>query len=133
LITWKILKTRKPNMTTKEMIAVMEHYDKGGKVESKPVGRNWNIDDNPTWDFEHIEYRIKEEESKVIPWTFENAPVHAIKVKDKDGNFSVLYLTTISDRICFVNSRTGTIISAKEAAEKYVQLDGSPCGTIVNE
>jgi hypothetical protein len=47
--------------TLKEMMKVMEHFDNGGKVEYKRTnGSTWGIINDPTWDWNHFDYRIKE-------------------------------------------------------------------------
>lgn len=46
--------------TIKEMIEVMEWFDKGGKVERVEKGSdNWVIADNPQWNWCDYEFRIK--------------------------------------------------------------------------
>ena len=52
-------------MTTKEMIAVMAHFDKGGEVEVKRHEQSlWLTANNPTWNWPFYDYRIKKPKEK---------------------------------------------------------------------
>lgn len=51
-------------MELKEMIKVMQHYADGGEVEVYKNDR-WTIGDNPVWDWDIFDYRIKEQKQKV--------------------------------------------------------------------
>lgn len=124
-------------MTTREMIAVMEHFDRGGKVQLKFTGDHYDWKDcihSPTWDWVDFDYRIKPE-PKVIPWTFENAPI-SIKVKarkNNNNNGSRLFNLSFNERtneICYYCILNKWFVSFREVSEDYIQLDGSPCGTI---
>lgn len=57
-------------MTTKEMIAVMQAYEDGKKIQTrtKIKGDDWK-DEIPTWDWAFCEYRIKPEEEKPVRMT----------------------------------------------------------------
>lgn len=118
-------------MTTKEMIAVMEHFDKGGKIEArnKNLKYDWDNSPHPVWNFDRFEYRIKSE-PKVIPWTVENAPL-SIKVLDKDEEIKALFLDTVLK--CYRQIGYIPEYSFDYLSENYIQTNGSPCGTISNE
>lgn len=124
-------------MTTKEMIAVMEHFDRGGKIEIREYrngGEYWIDDSKPEWNFSAYRYRIKPE-PKVIPWTVENAPT-LFKAKSKFKSEIVLLQLVYANSWgtwSFSDVNTGEYISFVIATRDYIQLDGSPCGTIVNE
>jgi len=50
-------------MTTKEMIAVMQAYEEGKKIQTRMIGKDgWWNNESPSWDWNHHEYRIKPEE-----------------------------------------------------------------------
>ena len=54
-------------MKLSEMIKVMQHYDKGGKVEyseKKGGGNNWTTVTSPSWNWEDFEYQIKKSKQK---------------------------------------------------------------------
>lgn len=72
--------------STKEMIAVMQAYEEGNKIEAIQVnGYNWEILDIPLWDWVHWDYRVKEElkeptrEEITAKWVKDND----VKVGDK--------------------------------------------------
>ena len=49
-------------MTHDEIIAVITHHKKGGKVEFKTTNSNfWRLNEKPAWDFQAFDYRIKPE------------------------------------------------------------------------
>jgi hypothetical protein len=54
-------------MTTKEKIAVMEHFDRGGKVETKSNDK-WYYIPNPLWDWSNNLYRIKSESAPLTKY-----------------------------------------------------------------
>jgi hypothetical protein len=54
-------------MTHDEMIEVIAHHKKGGKVELKAKnGSLWSITSKPIWDFDIFEYRAKRE--PLVAW-----------------------------------------------------------------
>lgn len=55
-------------MTHDEMIAVIEHHKKGGKVESRTRHRpgRWSVAHFPLWKFDDYEYRIRKE--PIVLW-----------------------------------------------------------------
>lgn len=118
------------------MIAVMEHYDRGGNIESKLKKQHdgWITTYSPSWNWSDWDFRIKSE-PKVIPWTIENAPV-LFKAKSKFKSEIVLLQLVYTNSWgtwSFADVNTGEYISFVIAARDYIQLDGSPCGTIINE
>jgi len=49
-------------MTHDEMIAVIQHFKNGGKIEvARKVGTNWKSTLNPCWNFSTFDYRPKPE------------------------------------------------------------------------
>ena len=47
-------------MTTKEMIEVMQAYERGEQIEHRDrCGDNWYLSQVPSWDWVQYEYRIK--------------------------------------------------------------------------
>ena len=61
--------------TTQEMIAVMQAFENGAKIEFRGSGNKWIDTPNPLWDWASWDYRVKEELKKTeyIPFTFEDA------------------------------------------------------------
>ena len=74
-------------MTTKEMIAVLEHYENGGEVECENVDGTWFEVSEPRWNFEKRKYRIKEKPKTKTVWFW--------KIKsEKDGWFIPNFMRT---------------------------------------
>jgi hypothetical protein len=55
-------------MTTREMIEVMEAYERGEKLEYKIKAFTifMDVENEPLWDWTAIDYRIKPKEKKII-------------------------------------------------------------------
>ena len=76
-------------MELKEIIKVMQHYDKGGDVYFKRKYENdtkWSkLLSNPSWNWDTYEYCIKEQKPKVTieKWLF----------RDKQGDFLVIEIS----------------------------------------
>jgi len=65
-------------MTTKEKIEIMQAYENGKKIEWRPNAfkRPWNDYLNePEWNWEYYQYRIKPEEPNSIPATEEELEI----------------------------------------------------------
>ena len=55
-------------MELKEMIKVMQHYENGGEIEIRLKNNNrdnWRPTNNPSWNWNTSDYRIKEPKQKV--------------------------------------------------------------------
>ena len=67
------------------MIACIQAWQRGEKIEYLSGQRDWFGVDDPAWDFCHVIYRIapKPKEKKLRPWKPEEVPVGAI-VQRKD-------------------------------------------------
>ena len=55
-------------MELKEMIKVMQHYENGGEIEIRLKNNNrdnWRPTNNPSWNWNIYDYRIKPEKQKV--------------------------------------------------------------------
>jgi hypothetical protein len=63
----------KPN-TPDEMIAVIQAFKEGEKIEYKFVDENnWHACQDPCWDFLRTNYRVKPTK-KTVPWTADDVP-----------------------------------------------------------
>lgn len=129
-------------MTIDEIIAVLQAYKEGKTIEfyDSSAGK-WIECINPVWDFEHIKYRIKPENSiKLEPHyrPFESAKEvmeaikeHGVWVKTSSGcrmGISQFNNTTI----WFGVARYGR--SFKVAFDGYYfEKDGTPFGKLVEE
>ena len=61
-------------MTNNQIIAVIQHHEKGGQVQVSNKGQDhWIQAHNPVWDFHLSDYRIKPEEKKKLWfWRYTN-------------------------------------------------------------
>lgn len=81
---------------TKEAIRVMQAYVDGEEVQYSPKqGKGsyfWTTKDNPLWNWEHYDYRIKP--TPVLrPWTSDEVPLGAW-MREKQGNDRGMFLMT---------------------------------------
>ena len=53
--------------TTKEMIEVMQAYERGEQIEFVYEGIEWRNASNPAWDWNHFDYRVKPKK-KYVPF-----------------------------------------------------------------
>lgn len=47
--------------TTEEMIAVMQAFVEGKKIEGSVSGKTWELTEAPLWDWRTVDYRVAEE------------------------------------------------------------------------
>lgn len=119
------------------MIAVMQAFAEGKKIEVSPKGANlWVPAITHEWDWSDFDYRIKPE-PKHRPYTFEELQecMAKGKIAVKHKWHKSIYTIT---QVCDANSKEEKIqLSAfgkksyNQLLEEYQWLDGSPCG--VNE
>ena len=54
-------------MTLREMIEVMEAFERGAEVEHTPVGTQvWQPNDIPRWDWHKFDYRVKPKPKQTV-------------------------------------------------------------------
>ena len=53
--------------TTKEMIKVMQAYERGEQVQLLNINGNWEDKDNPAWNWAKCDYRVKPKK-KYVPF-----------------------------------------------------------------
>ncbi len=131
--------------TTKEMIEVMQAFDRGERIEIFLKG-HWVEHDNPYWDWYNFDYRVKPKNKKVyVP--FDTAEEflaaqreHGSSVKVNSIDKSVFYAKTGENNIelsAFVNSDGGIALIEKgyRTTQVFELLalgvdfaDGTPCG-----
>lgn len=100
-------------MTTKEMIAVMQAFEDGKKIQARMLGRNdWWDCKNPSWAWSTYEYRIKPE----------------VKHKYKVGDYvRVLDGSNIPDYTCSWALEMKGAINRIYQIEELVMYGGKPC------
>ena len=69
--------------TTKEMIEVMQAYDRGEQVQLLNIDGNWEDKDNPTWNWAKCDYRVKPKK-KYVPF---HTPEEFLTAYRKHGEF----------------------------------------------
>ena len=119
--------------TTKEMIEVMQAYERGEKIECFNDGEQWRDVNSPIWDWLHNDYRVKPKRM-FLPLEkaedfLEAQRKHGVFVKRiKDG---VLFCSYVyyTGRVLLEDSKGDTESThIGDLYGKYVFEDGTPCG-----
>lgn len=125
--------------TTKEMIEVMQAYERGEQIEVNEYERTdfWVDAKELRWDWLHFDYRVKPKHNKkYVP--FETAEEflaaqreHGIHIKKHN---SVKLLNAFVDCLGFIFVSTlNNVLDFKDIFEQCDFLDGTPCGKEVLE
>ena len=118
--------------TTKQMIEVMQAYDRGEKIECFN-DEQWKDVNNPIWDWLHNDYRVK---PKKIYVPFDTADEflaaqrkYSKTVRRKADNFLFRSYVNECGDIALVDAAGHSIIEdMDDIHERYEFLDGTPCG-----
>lgn len=118
--------------TTKEMIEVMQAYERGEQIEFKECGGKWYDTPTPIWNWSQTDYRVKTK-TKYIP--FETAEEFLAAQRDNGylvsnkGKFLEAYING-KDTVIISNpySREFELISLNDLFRNYGFKDGTPCG-----
>lgn len=116
-------------MTTKEMIEVMQAYERGEQIEHRDrCGDNWYLSQVPSWDWVQYEYRIK---PKPTYRPYKNAQEflqaqkeHGIYLQEKETRCMIMPLGVNYYRVT-IPSRS---YRYKQLLNTFVWQDGTPCG-----
>ena len=130
-------------MTTQDAIKIMQQYVDGETLESKYQGNDrWNINNQPVWDWQDHDYRIKSQ-SKYRPYQSKEllSLLGSYVILDGLGEVLTQYRITsvqhnLKESIVKVeHSMTGcySYVSSATLLEKYQHVDGTPCGVLVSE
>ena len=125
-------------MATKEMIEVMQAYDRGEQIERRDrCGNNWFLSPVPSWDWVQYDYRIK---PKPTYRPYKNAAEflaaqkeHGMNIRRKGCNYYILPLYITDNIISIQYSRSdGSVVSVDklyiDLLREYTWQDGTPCG-----
>ena len=126
-------------MTTKEMIEVMQAYDRGEQIEYKiksfMCDDKWlpMVNEKPEWDFTDFDYRVKPK-PKYVP--FETAE-EFLTTQKKKGRFVIDKVSGKKYNI-FINASNivyltnmysfGFIGTLQKIFDEFTFTDGTPCG-----
>lgn len=129
-------------MTTKEMIEVMQAYERGEQIEYriKDFMRDdeWYVQKSiPEWDWRTYDYRVK---PKPTYKQYKNADEFLAAQKEHgmwlasqrvSGYFMPVKIISQNVEICATNTQDFYVpreISFKELLNNYIWQDGTPCG-----
>lgn len=125
-------------MTTKDMIEVMQAYDRGEQIERRDrCGNNWFLAPIPTWDWVQYEYRVKPKPTyrpyKNIAEFFAAQKEHGMNIRRKGHNYYILplYITDNIIGIPYLRSDDSVVNVDKSYGDllrDYTWQDGTPCG-----
>ena len=120
--------------TTKEMIEVMQAYERGEQIQLLNIDGKWEDKDNPAWNWAKCDYRVKPKKSYVPFHTAEEFLAayrkHGEFIENKesgekmnayvDKNGIVILSTALNCTYTFES--LGTLFGC------YKFSDGTPCG-----
>lgn len=120
-------------MKIDEMIEVMKAYKEGKPIEFRgkgsPMTQKWASADEPIWDWDSLDYRVKPE-PEYVPydsvlevnrdkWVKKKGIPRLIKINELD----------LDDIVCV---RVGyEWVSLEDLFDEYTYDDGTPCGKLV--
>lgn len=133
-------------MTTKEMIEVMQAYDRGEQIERKDrCGNYWFLSPVPSWDWVQYEYRVKPK-TKYVP--FETAE-EFLEAQNEHGQVIIQYVnkekTVFKQSYAYVNNLgkiilygggdTVVLLTLEQLFNDYYYFDDdlTPCGKKILE
>lgn len=126
-------------MTTQEKIEVMEAYTEGKEIQVKHKADNvwadWVVYDDPEWDWNSYEYRIKPED-KYRPYKNTDEMIEDFKrraeIATHEMSLPWIWIKSKKDGCRFLISVFGAVavdgILFSDLLDEYTYLDGSPCG-----
>lgn len=129
--------------TTKEMIEIMQAYERGEQIEYKiksfMCDDKWLPMDNekPEWDFTDFDYRVKPKPTyrpyKNVAEFLAAQKEHGMNIKLKEHNYYglPLYITNILIGIQWPQGDGSTVdidVSYEELLRDYTWQDETPCG-----
>ena len=126
--------------TTKEMIEVMQAYERGEQVQLLNIDGNWEDKDNPAWNWARCDYRVK---SKKIYVPFETAEEFLAAQREHGGElissyfigllkFNDIYIN--ADGLIFIRTKDERGVNfnyygdLKDLFDKFKFSDCTPCG-----
>lgn len=118
--------------TTKEMIDIMQAYDRGERIECLNEFGEWESYGTPTWDWFHKDYRVKPK-PKYVPFDTAEEFLEAQRnngyLVSNKGKFLEAYING-RDTVIISNpySREFELISLNDLFRNYGFKDGTPCG-----
>lgn len=118
-------------MTIKEMIAVMQAYEDGEKIEYREIGvGNWESVSHPCWNWSVNEYRVKPE-PKYVPYDDVSEVEKDKWVKsNRNGKlYRILKLDPIDNSVGLYCGWA----TLEELFENYTYEDDTTCGKKVEE
>ena len=126
--------------TIKEMIDVMQAYDRGEQIETRISGeqKKWFDNKNPAWNWEKCDYRVKPKK-KYVPFETAEEFLAAQRVHGIHVYFGgCKYGTNINANggIILIPSTNTLNVVITDLENVFVEckfLDGTPCGKEVKE
>lgn len=125
-------------MTTKEMIEIMQAYERGEQIERRDrCGGNWYLSKDPSWDWVQYEYRIKHKPTyrpyKNIQEFLQAQKEHGMNIRLNECNYYRLPLYITNNLIGLQCPQSGGSVVSIDASYEdllrdYIWQDGTPCG-----
>ena len=120
------------------MLSVMQAYKEGKTIENKAkyTSHAWSVDHNPVWNWDYIDYRVKEEENEPLYRPYETKNeflVDSINNRfylcDKNTNARFLPTCVLANGVEMTCNGECISLTWKKLFENFTWDNGSPCGT----
>lgn len=124
--------------TVKEMIEVMQAYERGEKIEFC-YGGDWREIDLPSWSWGFQDYRVKQE-PKFVPFDtaeefFAAQRAHGINIVHIGETLRLLGFVSCKNKVLVTDLTYNFKINVSfcDLLHFYIFADGTPCGKEVKE
>ena len=130
--------------TTKEIIEIIQAYEKGASIQEKEIVDDveyyakWEDVENPLWNFENYDYRVKPK-PKYVPFDtpdefLEAQRVHGEVLEDKKNGVKMTAYVNKNGIVACAKffSNTWMVSSLQNILRDYRFKDGTPCGKIID-
>ena len=118
------------------MLSVMQAYKEGKTIENKAkyTSHAWSVDHNPVWNWDYIDYRVKEEEEPSHR-PYENKNEFLVDsmnnwfyLCDKDTNARFLPTCVLANGVEMTCNGECISLTWKKLFENFTWDNGSLCG-----
>ena len=119
------------------MLSVMQAYKEGKTIENKAkyTSHAWSVDHNPVWNWDYIDYRVKEEENEPLYRPYENKNEFLVDsinnwfyLCDKDTNARFLPTCVLANGVEMTCNGECISLTWKKLFENFTWDNVSPCG-----
>ena len=119
------------------MLSVMQAYKEGKTIENKAkyTSHAWSVDYSPVWNWDYVDYRVKEEENEPLYRPYKDKNEFLVDsmnnwfyLCDKDTNARFLPTCVLANGVEMTCNGECISLTWKKLFENFTWDNGSPCG-----